>query len=130
MVEDIEKVSPKLEVLGLCDVRALQNRDVKIIDSRATALGALGITEGTKQSGVETAKPGIGSARRNGIVRSILGKAVRVEAIATVLARVLGVKRRKLSRFAGQFEIKAIHQFIVRGRSDANGETALEADDP
>ena len=39
------------------------------------------------------------------------------------------VERGDLIRFARQFEVEAIHQFIVRQRLDANGKSGLKSRD-
>src|ERR1700686_4688300 len=121
LVEDIEELRAEINAPGFGERDGLQYRKVGITDVRPATDRTRSSTEAPKQRGIITSEYFLVSAVRRrvrmaGVVGSggILREAVGIEKIVAVRLRFQGPERSNLVRFAGQFEIKAVHQLIVR----------------
>src|ERR1700686_5834579 len=121
VVEDIEELRAEINAPGFGERDGLQYRKVGITDVRPATDRTRSSTEAPKQRGIITSEYFLVSAVRRrvrmaGVVGSggILREAVGIEKIVAVRLRFQGPERSNLVRFAGQFEIKAVHQLIVR----------------
>src|SRR5262249_13902448 len=103
---------------------------------RAATDGARSISEAAKECGIVTSEDSLlrtqicyVSLIVEGRIARILGEAIGVEKVVTMCLRFHRMERSNLIRLARQLEVKAIHQFIVRHRLDANRKSSLEGRD-
>src|SRR5215467_6308834 len=105
MVEKIEKLGTKINMLAFINRERLQDSKICPADPRAAALRPLCSSQCAQQSGGIATKYRTGAAvsdpvRRGRWRRCIFSKAIRIEIIVRVVLRLQFLKRRQLCRFA------------------------------
>src|SRR5258708_3779485 len=135
VIEDVEEFAAEIDALGCRQVEGLQYREVGVTDARAAANCAFGAGNRTQDlwEGSGVLGEGVGvevlvgdylawSSTTGGIGRSSFVGAASV-------VRIVGVEGPQLQRLTRQFEVEAVHQLIIRGRSNADGEPGLKGSD-
>ena len=130
VIRKVEDVPAKFHPSSFCNLRALLERNIRIIQPGPAADATRSRTITTKQRRLIAIKRRARRARRGTVVRSIRGEAVLIESVVVgVFAWIQFVKTRDLIWLASGSKINTAGQFVVVKRLQMDWETSLELRD-